>query len=112
MAGHTYAQSPGADKHTNKHMTARQKTLFFFYFFFYYKLYVCLSFSVTPFFTPIISLGVGFLLYFSVQALLSFFAIFHFANVLTYYFSYIKSVFDFKMFFKCRQYLIMIMFIH
>lgn len=81
MAGHTFAQSPGADKHTNKHMTARQKTLFFSS-----KLYVCLSFSVTPFFTPIISLGVGFLLYFSVQALLSFFAIFHFANVLTHYF--------------------------
>ncbi len=29
MAGHTYAQSAGPDKHTNKRVTARQYTLFF-----------------------------------------------------------------------------------
>ncbi len=77
MAGHTYAQSAGPDKHTNKRVTARQYTLSFSD-----TNFVCLSFNYSLTHITLAPLLAFSQLYYFVHVF-TFIAIFHSVNVLT-----------------------------
>ncbi len=78
MAGHTYAQSYGPDKHTNKRVTARQYTLSFSD-----TNFVCLSFSYSLSLILLLLLSSLFSQLYYFVHVFTFIAIFHSVNVLT-----------------------------